>query len=94
MGLSPPGGPGACSSLKTAGLVYPKPSVFTANTCFSSSTRDKIQTGVFRWLKQELTCSYQEDTDQETGEGVFSLGQGSPHQVFNHLEQFREHLSP
>lgn len=44
-----------------------------ANAYFSSSTKDKIKLNGFKWLEQELTCFYQEDTAQVTGEGVFSL---------------------
>lgn len=59
--------------MKTTGLVYPKAFIFMANAYFSSSTKDKIKLNGFKWLKQELTCFYQEDTAQVTGEGVFSL---------------------
>lgn len=39
---SPPGGSNACSSLRTAILVYRKAFIFMVTICFSSSAKDKI----------------------------------------------------
>lgn len=64
---SPPGGSEVCSSSKHS-LLHPEAFIFLANTHFSSFAKDKINTGGFKWLKQEFTCFYQEDTDQVPGE--------------------------